>query len=217
VRRTGPVFSAGTEPGGISGDGDRQIRGAAAAVLADFTLMLTAMKPRHLFESLSQFQAALLTVLALGLAAGSATAAAPTISLAGPDAASITDKQQNVYHPFSNVTINDSDGSPVTVSILLNPTGLGSLHTPLPAGVSGSGGSFTIAKATATAVTTTIHAIIFDPQENQIDIGANDMVTFTVWATDTNGVSSTTNSDRNVTITLPMIPDDHRCRRHHHD
>src|SRR5216110_572033 len=110
--------------------------------------MLTAMKQRHPFESLSQFKAALLTFLALGLATRALIAAAPTITLNGPDSATITDKQQNFYHPFSNVTIDDSDDSPVTVSILVSPTGLGSFHTPLPIGVSGSAGSFTIAQGT---------------------------------------------------------------------
>ncbi len=99
------------------------------------------------------------------------------------------------------MTISDADGIPVTVSILLDPTGLGSFRAPLPAGVSGSDGSYTIAQAKAASVTTALRAIIFDPQENQIDIGSSSVITFTFWATDTNDVASTTNSDRNVTIT----------------
>jgi len=108
-----------------------------------------------------------------------------------------TDKQTR--DPFPNAVIVHPDGSPVTVTIVVSPAGFGGFQATSGLVVSGVTNIITL-RSTGNAQSF-LRGLTFVPLENQVDIGSSQPITFAVWATGTNNLSSATNSSTTVTVT----------------
>ncbi|MYM69365.1 DUF4347 domain-containing protein [Pseudoduganella sp. FT55W] len=118
---------------------------------------------------------------------------APTIT--GAAAGAVNDNA--TIKPFSGVAVADVNGDNVSMAISFN----GANGTLSGTGLSGSNGSYTLSAATPAALTAQLKALTFTPTANQAAVGVGISTTFTLTATDSNGLASTANSSTVITST----------------
>jgi hypothetical protein len=118
---------------------------------------------------------------------------APTIS--GAAAGAVNDNA--TIKPFSGVTVADVNGDNVSMAISFN----GANGALSGTGLSGSNGSYTLSAATPAALTTQLKALTFTPAANQAAVGVGISTSFTLTATDSNGLTGTANSSTVITST----------------
>jgi hypothetical protein len=118
---------------------------------------------------------------------------APTIT--GAAAAGVGDNA--TIKPFANVSVADVNGDNVSMVISFN----GANGTLSGTGLSGSNGSYTLSAATPAALTTALKALTFTPSANQAAVGVGINTTFSLTATDANGLASATNTSTVITAT----------------
>lgn len=129
---------------------------------------------------------------------------APIIS--GTVAAQAVDDSALVS-PFSAVTFTDPDpGQVQTVTVTLDDAAKG-VFTPASltaSGFSNSGGGMYTFTGTALAATTAIRALVFDPANDRVTVGATETTTFTIAIND--GIAATV-SDTTTTVVSTSVND----------
>ncbi|KQQ32736.1 hypothetical protein ASF61_14455 [Duganella sp. Leaf126] len=110
----------------------------------------------------------------------------PTIT--GVSAGTVNDNAS--INPFANVSVADVNGD--NVSLTINYTGANGVLTG--AGLSGSAGSYTLSATTPAALTALLKALTFTPTDNQVAVGSSVNTTFSLTATDANGLASAVNT-----------------------
>lgn len=122
----------------------------------------------------------------VGVAVSNVGNSAPTIT--GTATASIGDNA--TVQPFANVTVADTDGGSLSLAISYNAAN-GMLSG---AGLTGSAGSYNLSAATPAALTAQLKALTFTPTANQAVVGSLVNTTFSLTATDSQGLSSPANT-----------------------
>jgi hypothetical protein len=118
---------------------------------------------------------------------------APTIT--GAAAAGVGDN--GTIKPFSGVTVADVNGDNVSMSISFN----GANGTLSGTGLSGSNGNYTLSSSTPAALTAALKALTFTPTANQAAVGVGINTTFSLTATDSNGLAGAVNTGTVITAT----------------
>jgi hypothetical protein len=103
----------------------------------------------------------------------------------------------NVFAGFMAADVDLFGTQAVTLKIMQDDSAKGTLQTNT-SGFTGGPITYTFTGTPADA-TTAIQALVFDPTENRVPVGSNEVTTFIVTLTDTNGASSA-NSPLTVTV-----------------
>ena len=152
------------------------------------------------------------------VAAATTDAAATVISTNANDAPTITGaaggqtvNDNATMSPFAGVTIGDADpGTSLAISVTIDAAAKG-VFTPASLTTSGfvaAGGGVYTFTGSATAATTAIRALVFNPTDNRVASGATETSTFTISVNDavaTAAIDSTTTVISTNTNDAPVI------------
>jgi hypothetical protein len=129
----------------------------------------------------------------VGLAVTNTSNSAPTIT--GTATAGVGDNA--TIRPFSGVTVADVNGDNVSMTISFN----GANGTLSGTGLAGANGSYTLSAASPAALSAQLKALVFTPTANQAAVGVGINTSFTLMATDANGLAGATNTGSVITVT----------------